>query len=69
MSAELVAQTWAFRHDVGGDVKPEPAGRKDHSVQSPFRKPSLWICGFFYLVYQGVEGKLRKFRPKHVQLD
>ena len=59
---ELVAQTRAFRHDAGGDVEQELASQKN--VQNPFRKYSLWTCGFYYLIYQGVEGKSQK--PSHI---
>lgn len=53
---ELVIQTWAFRSDTGVDIAPHIADRDQFKARSLLWKPSLWACGLYYLVYQGIEG-------------
>jgi hypothetical protein len=53
---ELVVQTWAFRSDTGTSPSTETASRGNAKTRSLLRNYSLWLCGAYYLVYQGIEG-------------
>lgn len=54
---ELVFQTWAFRTDTGTCIGPEIADGNEVKTRSLLQNHTLWICGAYYLVYQGIEGK------------
>ena len=54
---ELVFQTWAFRADTGTCIEPENADGDEVKIRSLLQNHTLWICGAYYLVYQGIEGK------------
>lgn len=45
-------------------IGPEISDGEETKTESLFRDHTLWICGIYYLVYQGIEGKsyLRKRR-------
>lgn len=62
---ELVVQTWAFRRDTGTNPSTEIASRGNAKARSLLQNYSLWLCGAYYFVYQGIEGKwdLCKCRP------
>lgn len=58
---ELISQLWAFHNDTkrGVAVSVEDSGVEAPKSPNLFRSRSLWLCGGFYLVYQGIEGGQR----------
>lgn len=60
---EFISQLWAFRHDTKRDVAVSVEGSNLEASKSLslFRSRSLWLCGLFYLVYQGIEGRWALF--------
>jgi hypothetical protein len=55
LSVELAIQVWAFRGDTGAHTSSQNADRDESKMRSLFRNRSLWVCGAYYLVYQGIE--------------
>ncbi|GAB7331546.1 hypothetical protein MBLNU13_g02937t2 [Cladosporium sp. NU13] len=54
---ELSAQTWAFRNDRGtGNI--QDTSNRNFKIRSLLRNSSLWLCGAYFLVYQGIEASL-----------
>jgi hypothetical protein len=54
---ELVIQTWAFSGDRGAEAKPCIPDHHESKARSLLSDPGLWVCGAYYLVYQGIEGE------------
>lgn len=76
---ELVTQGWAFRHETADKLplsastpQPDTDAVKPSSL---LRHPAIWVCGAFYIAYQGVEATLTGWivvfmlRARHATLN